>query len=94
MDKEFIYKYITSLYRYSDTDIKLSHKKKNEISATFYNMDGPKGMMLSEISRKKTNTISFYLYGVSTKNQVNKHNINRYISIRREQTGGCQRGRQ
>ena len=48
----------------------------------------PKDIMLCEINQtEKTNTVGNHLY-VESKEQMNKHNRNRY----RGQTGVCQRG--
>ena len=49
-----------------------SHKKGN--FAFGNNMDGPKGIILSEISQRKTNTVYFHLYVDSKKNKMNKYN--------------------
>ena len=40
---------------------------KNKVRAICSNVDGPKNIMLSEISQRKTNTICYHLYVESKK---------------------------
>ena len=64
--------------------------KKNEINAICSNMDGPRDFILSEVRKRKANTILYHLY-VESKIW---HKWT-YLWIRnrhREQTCGCQRG--
>ena len=51
---------------YICSGILLSHKKEWNL-AIYDNMDGPGGIMLSEINQTKTNTIRFHVY-VGSKN--------------------------
>ena len=60
---------------------------KSSYAATWMELQG---IMLSEISQIKTNTMWFHLY---TESKRQNKWINRKSYRHREQTGGCQRGR-
>ena len=61
--------------------ILLSHKN-NEILQFAITWMHLEGIMLKEISQRKTNTVWFHLYVESTKQNRNSHRL-------REQNGGC-----
>ena len=63
------------------TRILFSHKKEGNL-AICNNMEAPDGILLSEISEKKTYHMISLLCGITTKLQVYRY---------REQIGGCQR---
>ena len=65
--------------------------KKNEIWSFVTTWMDLEGMMLSEISQRKTNTI-YFTYIWNLKNKTNKTK-QKYTHRYREQTRGCQRGR-
>ena len=68
-----------------------SATKNKEILPSVTTWMDVEGIVLSEISQRKRNTIWFHSYEES-KNQ-NKHTKQKQTLKYREQTGGCQRGR-
>ena len=69
--------------------ILLSHKKEWN-NAICSNMDGPRIMILSEVRKRKTNTIWYHLYVESKIWHKWTYLQNRLTD--REQTCGCQEG--